>query len=48
MTKIGTVYERLKSGTVRKFRSKKARNNWARVAGAVTHGYKIPKHRKGR
>ena len=38
--KVGKKSLRMSSGEVRKFRSKKARDNFEKVAQAVKHGWK--------
>lgn len=44
--KIGKNKLRMSSGKVRKFKSKKARDNFLRVAQAVKHGWKPTKKTK--
>jgi hypothetical protein len=43
--KVGKNKLRMSSGKIRKFKSKKARDNFERVAQAVKHGWK-PKRKK--
>lgn len=45
MTKIGSKKLRMSDGTVRKFKSKKKRDNFEKVARAYKHGWK-PKGKK--
>lgn len=43
--KIGTNKLKMSDGTIRTFKSKKARDDFEKVAKAVKHGFK-PKNRK--
>ena len=43
--KIGKTKLKMSNGTVRKFKSQKARNNFERVARAYKHGWR-PSHKK--
>jgi len=47
MTKVGKKSLRMSDGTIRDFRSTKARDDFERVAKAVKHGF-VPTGRKGR
>lgn len=44
--KIGKRSLKMSNGTVRKFRSEKARNSYERVAQAVKHGWKPTRKKK--
>ena len=46
--KVGKTSLRMSDGTVRKFKSKKARDDFERVAKAVKHGWKPKKDKKGK
>lgn len=46
MTKIGSDKLRMSDGSVRKFKSSKARNNFERVAEAYKHGWRPKGKRK--
>lgn len=48
MTKIGRDKLRMSDGSVRKFKSGKARSNFERVAEAVKHGFKPTGHKRGK
>ncbi len=43
--KVGKKKLKMSSGEVRTFKSQKARDNFERVAQAVKHGWKKPKHK---
>lgn len=44
--KIGKKKLKMSDGTIRTFKSEKARNDYERVAQAVKHGWKPTKKRK--
>jgi len=46
--KIGKDKLKMSDGTVRDFKSEKARDNFERVAQAVKHGFKPDKEKKGK
>lgn len=43
MTKIGKTKLRMSDGTIKKFKSEEARDNFEKVARAIKHGFKINK-----